>query len=84
MGSVGSQTTVKALWQGMDTEVWGVCLKMLELMEKQDRVEPYVVWGRQRAIWQLFIQSVLIHFCLAKHLHSQFGLLWKDLIIDRN
>ena len=24
MGSVGSQTTVKALWQGMDTEVWGV------------------------------------------------------------
>ena len=24
MGSVGSQTTVKALWQGVDTEVWGV------------------------------------------------------------
>ena len=69
MRSVGSQTTVKALWQCMDTEVWGVWLKMLELIEKQDRVKPYVVWGRQRAIWQLFIRSALIHFCWAKHLY---------------
>ena len=60
MGSAGSQTTVKALWQGMDTEVWGVWQKVLELMQKQDRVEAYIVWGRQRAIWQLFIQSTLI------------------------
>ena len=62
MGLVGSQTTVKALWQGMDTEVWGIWQKVLELMQKQDRVEPYVVWGRQRAIWQLFIRSTLIWF----------------------
>ena len=29
----------------MDIEVGGVQLKMVELIKKEDRVKPYIVWG---------------------------------------